>query len=617
MSLRFGMVDDYGPSSVGHLPSSGQPSPRLLVRRLGRGVGRSSSGCNSFWPLVSGGGSSVYQREGAPCGGVRAPAFPASGVQLLGGSVCGQFDSSGLFPQAMGHPISSPQLHCSEDPPLGGVDRLDSGFPVHPGQEQCSSRLLVLPKPSPGVRVDSEVGGLSGAEQQVAGDDRPFCHLVESPLFTLFFTLPRSVGDRYGCASSELGRVSGVCLSTLVDDTAGSEEAPIILWGPYDSSCSLLAPETMISGPPETSGGRSDLSTSMSRSSQSTSFPLSSSRDRQAVPSCLETTQRFARSQGFSSRVAKQLGFARRSSSRVVHQSKWLVYRGWCRGAGHTISRPALPKIADFLLWLHRTRKLSVSAIMGYRSMLIAVFWFKLPEISTSPVLQDLLRSFQVAAPSRSIQPPSWDPNKVLVYLRSTAFEPLQSASLRALSKKTLFLMSLATAKRVSELQALSSIVSFSSEGAVVSYVPEFLAKTESALRPLPRSFLVKSLTDFATGLDEDLLLCPVRCLRVYLQCTAPGVNHPRRLFVSPKNPLRSISKNAISYFLQEIIAEAGASSVAGVVPRAHSIRGVATSTAFHRNWSITSIVNAACWRSSSVFTSFYLKDLFFEINGL
>ena len=70
-------------------------------------------------------------------------------------------------------------------------------------------------------------------------------------------------------------------------------------------------------------------------------------------------------------------------------------------------------------------------------------------------------------------------------------------------------------------------------------------------------------------------------------------------------------------YFLREVIAELGASSVAGVVPCTHSIRGVATSAAFHRNWSISSVLNVACWRFSSVFTSFYLKDLFFEINGL
>ena len=100
--------------------------------------------------------------------------------------------------------------------------------------------------------------------------------------------------DRYGRSSSELGQVSGVCLSTLVNDTARSEEAPVILWGPHDSCCSLLAPETVVSGPSGTSGRRSSRSTSLPRSSKSTAVPLSSSRDRQAVPSCLETIQRFA-----------------------------------------------------------------------------------------------------------------------------------------------------------------------------------------------------------------------------------------------------------------------------------------------------------------------------------
>ena len=58
--------------------------------------------------------------------------------------------------------------------------------------------------------MDFEVGGISGFSQDVAGDDRPVCHLVESRLFTIFFALPRSEGLRYGCFSSELGWLSGV-----------------------------------------------------------------------------------------------------------------------------------------------------------------------------------------------------------------------------------------------------------------------------------------------------------------------------------------------------------------------------------------------------------------------
>ena len=120
--------------------------------------------------------------------------------------------------------------------------------------------------------------------------------------------------------------------------------------------------------------------------------------------------------------------------------------------------------------------------------MLSAVFRTILPEISTSLIIRDLLWSFQVEAPGRSIKPPSWDLVKVLEYLRSPVFEPLSSTSLRNLTCKTLFLVALAMAKRVGQLQALSRIVSFSSSSAGLSYVPEVLAKTETAVRPLPRT---------------------------------------------------------------------------------------------------------------------------------
>ena len=67
--------------------------------------------------------------------------------------------------------------------------------------------------------------------------------------------------------------------------------------------------------------------------------------------------------------------------------------------SGPLSSQPSLPKVADFLLWLRRSRKLSVSSIMGYGSMLATVFHFKLPNMSFDPVLHDLVRSFRIEAP--------------------------------------------------------------------------------------------------------------------------------------------------------------------------------------------------------------------------
>ena len=113
------------------------------------------------------------------------------------------------------------------------------------------------------------------------------------------------------------------------------------------------------------------------------------------LSSCLVAIKRFTRAGGFSRRVAQQVSLARRPSSRAGYQSKWLVFRQWCRSEGHSISHPSFPKIADFLFWLRRYRRLSVSSVMGYRSMLSAVFKSVLPEISISPVLHVLLRSFR------------------------------------------------------------------------------------------------------------------------------------------------------------------------------------------------------------------------------
>ena len=53
------------------------------------------------------------------------------------------------------------------------------------------------------------------------------------------------------------------------------------------------------------------------------------------------------------------------------------------------------------------------------------------------------------------------------------------------------------------------------------------------------------------------------------------------------------------------------------MLPRAHSIRGVGASLAFRRNWSCGEILQAASWKSSSVFTSFYLNDVAYELEDI
>ena len=174
--------------------------------------------------------------------------------------------------------------------------------------------------------------------------------------------------------------------------------------------------------------------------------------------------------------------------------------------------------------------------------MLSAVFRFQLPSLSSNPVLRDLLRSFALESAPRQLRPPAWDLTLVLRFLNTSSFEPLAEVPLCALTQKVLFLVAFATAKRVGELQALSSVVTFVHGDACLSYVPNFVAKSESLSRTIPRSFLVWSLSDFAAGLDDDLLLCPVRALRVYLDRLSTLSPLRRRLFVSSSRPSRPSS---------------------------------------------------------------------------
>ena len=76
--------------------------------------------------------------------------------------------------------------------------------------------------------------------------------------------------------------------------------------------------------------------------------------------------------------------------------------------------------------------------------------------IGTDTFLSDLVRAFELKRPvSRSLTP-KWDLSCVLWSLTKAPYEPLDQASLQVLTWKTVFLLVFASAKRRSEIHALS-----------------------------------------------------------------------------------------------------------------------------------------------------------------
>ena len=326
--------------------------------------------------------------------------------------------------------------------------------------------------------MDTLPGGVPRTVSQVACYDRPVCHLPQQQASGVLLSGGGSSSGGGGCDVTAVGSSSGGRVSSVWPHSAPSGQGPSVSGSGADSSGSVLASEALVSGPP---GGGTGSSSVPLRSASSATFS--------SLPSQFSHCERSARPLGNSAPVAHQLARSRRSSARRNYQSKWLTYRAWCHRHGRSVSSPTIPKVADFLLYLRRFLHLSYSSMASYRSMLSATFCFILPDISFHPVLHDLLRSFRIERPLPSSRVPPWDLSLVLSLLRGAPFEPLVSCSLRDLTRKLLFLLSLATARRVGELQAVAADVSFSRGDAFLSYLSEFRAKLESEARPLPRSF--------------------------------------------------------------------------------------------------------------------------------
>ena len=270
--------------------------------------------------------------------------------------------------------------------------------------------------------------------------------------------------------------------------------------------------------------------------------------------------------------------------------------------------------IADFLTYLRDRRALALPTIKGFRSALSPIWKEAGVDVDASEAIARLFKSFQVEVPKKQLKAPPWDINIVLSALKSAPFEPLDSCAMKWLTMKTLFLVALGTANRIGEIQALSKVVPHGQDwdSMTLAFLPEFRAKTETADRKVPREFPVKALINF-TDEEEDLLMCPVRAIRTYLERTKSIPDRPRNLFVAPSNPEQPISKNACSWFLRQTIKmayeKATDETMALARVKAHDIRAVASSILFNINHSITEVLDLGIWRSNTVFASYSLRE--------
>ena len=176
----------------------------------------------------------------------------------------------------------------------------------------------------------------------------------------------------------------------------------------------------------------------------------------------------------------------------------------------------------------------------------------------------------------------------------------------------------MASAKRRSEIHALSySDLAWSpdKDRVFLRVVPSFLAKTQLATSP-PLAFSVPSLGTFVgQESQEDMSLCPVRCLFHYLDRTRDLRGNRKLLFLSYKKGFKKdISSATVSSWIKKCILLC--LDLQGKTPqgpfrvRAHDVRALSASLAYSARVPLESVMEACTWASSNTFTAFYLKDV-------
>ena len=272
-----------------------------------------------------------------------------------------------------------------------------------------------------------------------------------------------------------------------------------------------------------------------------------------------------------------------------------------------------LKDIAAYLWFLFQSGR-QPSTLKGHRSAIANVF--KLIGMTWDPGtnyhITELLKFCQNARPRSSVRLPKWDLNLVLTYLNSNKFEPMSQVSLEAITLKTTFLLALATAKRVSELHALSRQQDYivkRTDGALILHCnPLFLAKTQLPdMRPKPIVLL-----PLKPGEVSDLSLCPVRAVNCYLQATN-SVSHSDRLLLRWAGKKTQIFPQTLSSWIRRVIQEAYAFADVPLPPMrraSHEVRALASSHAYMNNVSLTDLLGAVGWSSSSTFAKHYLREV-------
>lgn len=619
-----GLVVRQGQIYSGSYTSTTSSSAHSLYRRelFGLGCSSGAGGTHVSWSLASKPISFTHQHSRNEGYSSSSQRVPAHSVQFLCNDSDRQFLGRCLSPEGGRHPFSN-LVHGS----LGNSSLVSrtwniSQGPTHSRENQYFGRPPVEVRQANINRMVPESANMQfDFSDDGTSQHRSVCNSAKQQASSVCVSSTGQQCFSNRCHVHELGWDSCICISPISHHSSDPhQDSHVQMQDSVDRSA--LASQNLVSGVASSIDSCSNISTGDSRffNSKNRNRKLCASPPKSPISfsSRLDFVKRSVTNKNFSRDIAEHISKARRSSTRKVYEAKWGVFTSWCRTRKITPSKASVSDIADFLLYLFEVKKCQASTIKCYRSMISNTLKFHSGfDIGSDPILSELMKAFELQRPVQRSLLPRWDLGCVLFSLCKEPYEPLQKSSLLNLTRKTVFLLALATASRVSEIHAFSvdsEHLRFNKlDGSVsIRTQPGFLAKNQLPSR-CPDDILVPNLAKTLKRKDFNRLLCPVRALKYYVKQTKLIRNGRNRLFLPVKGN-HDINKGSISGWISSVIRLAykdlSKKKLALLNIRAHEVRALATSWSYFSKTPLDEVIRAARWSSHLVFAKFYLRDL-------
>jgi hypothetical protein len=272
--------------------------------------------------------------------------------------------------------------------------------------------------------------------------------------------------------------------------------------------------------------------------------------------------------------------------------------------------------VADFLLYLFNEKKLGPSAIEGYRTAINSMWRLTGRTLEDHFAITSLLKTFRAERPRTVHTFPKWDLALVLRVLSKAPFEPLSDAAPLQLTRKTLFLLLLASARRVGDIHAIDPHRVIIQKKAVIlqpvpGYLPKISSTAEGNKRYVP--IVIRKLSSFASD-AADLTLCPVRALLLYQEFAKKRLPNRDRFWCTLKSHGRPVKKQTLSGWIVGLIRQAyyqaSEEDCRLSAATTHEVRALAASLCFQATFSLSTVLETATWAHPTTFTDFYLRDV-------